>query len=53
MQLTINYAPQTDEIYKSLKDLAVMLKKLPGIKTIAIVSFNKRNITMQGKKLIF
>ena len=53
LPLSIKYAPQTDEIYKSLKDLAVMLKKLPGIKTIAIVSFNKRNITMQGKKLIF
>ena len=53
LPLSIKYLPQSDEIFKSLKDISSLLKKLPGVKTVAIVSFNKRNITMKGNKLIF
>jgi len=45
--------PESDEIYKSLKDMSNLVKKLPGIKTVAIISFNKRKISLHGKKLIF
>jgi hypothetical protein len=51
--LSIKYLPRTDEIYSSLKDISASVKKLPGVKTVAVVSFNKRNILMNGKKLIF
>ena len=53
LPLSIKYFPQTDEIYDSLKRMSNLVKKLPGVKTVAVQSFNKRNITMQGKKLIF
>jgi hypothetical protein len=53
LPLSIKYLPQSDEIYASLKNISELVKKLPGIKTVAVVSFNKRNITMKGKKLIF
>ena len=53
LPLSIKYFPQSDEIYDSLKRMSNLVKKLPGVKTVAVQSFNKRNITMQGKKLIF
>jgi hypothetical protein len=53
LPLSIKYLPQSDEIYTSLKDISNLIKKLPGIKTVAVQSFNKRNITMKGQKLIF
>jgi len=53
LTLSIKYLPKTDEIYRSLKDLADMVKKLPGVKTITVDSFNKRRITLKGQKIIF
>lgn len=53
LPLSIKYLPQSDEIYESLKQMCNLVKKLPGVKTIAVQTFNKRNILMKGKKLIF
>ena len=53
LPLSIKYFPQSDEIYDSLQRMSNLVKKLPGVKSVAIQSFNKRNITMKGKKLIF
>ena len=53
LPLSIKYLPQSDEIYESLKRMSSLVKKLPGVKTVAVQSFNKRKITMKGKKLIF
>jgi len=53
LMLSIKYLPQSDEIYQSLKQVSDQVKRLPGVKTVAIVSFNKRKITMKGRKLIF
>ena len=53
LPLSIKYLPQSDEIYQSLKQMSNLVKKLPGVKTVAVQTFNKRNITMKGKKLIF
>jgi hypothetical protein len=51
--LSIKFLPESDEILKSLKDMSMLVKKLPGVKTIAVVTFNKRQITLDGKKIIF
>lgn len=51
--LSIKFLPESDEIYKSLKDMAGLVKKLPGVKTVAVVTFNKRKIVLNGKKIIF
>ena len=53
LPLSIKYLPQSDEIYESLKNISYLIKKLPGVKTVAVSSFNKRKITMKGSKLIF
>ena len=49
----VKYLPQTDEIYEGLKALCKMIKKLPGVKTITVREFNKKAITLKGKKIIF
>ena len=53
LALSIKYLPQSDEIYASLEDMSKLVKKLPGVKTVAVSTFNKRKITMNGKKIIF
>ena len=53
LPLSIKYLPQSDEIYQSIKNVSNLVKKLPGVKNVAVQSFNKRNITMKGKILIF
>lgn len=53
LPLSIKFLPKSEEIFTSLKNLSNLVKKLPGVKTVAVSTFNKRNITMKGKKLIF
>lgn len=53
VSLSVKFLPETDEIYKSLKDLSVLIKNLPGVKSIAVEEFNKQQISMNGKKIIF
>jgi hypothetical protein len=53
LMLSIKYLSSTDEIYGSLKEISDMIKQLPGVKSIAVESFNKRKITMKGRKIIF
>jgi hypothetical protein len=54
-QLTIRvkFLSKTDDILKSVKHLSKMIKNLPGVKSVALETYNKRKITMKGKKLIF
>jgi hypothetical protein len=53
LALSIKFLPKSDEIYQSLKEVSTLVKKLPGVKTVAVSSFNKRNITLNGNKIIF
>jgi outer membrane receptor for ferrienterochelin and colicin len=53
LTLSVKFLPQTDEIFRSLKDLSQLIKKLPGVKTVSVETFNKRRITLKGKKIIF
>jgi len=53
LMLSIKYLPQTDEIYGSLKEISDLIKKLPGVKSVTVESFNKRKITLKGQKIIF
>ena len=53
LTLSIKYLPQTDEIFRSLRDISLLIKKLPGVKSVTVETFNKRKITLKGKKIIF
>ena len=53
LPISVKYLPKTSEIYTSVKNVATMIKKLPGVKTISVSEFNKKMITLKGKKIIF
>tara|TARA_Y100001973_G_C5179606_1_gene324033 strand:+ start:730 stop:1131 length:402 start_codon:yes stop_codon:yes gene_type:complete len=51
--LSLKFLPRTSEIYASVKKLSEMIKKLPGVKSITIEKYNKKNILLRGKKIVF
>ena len=53
LMISIKFLPRSEQIYASLKDLCTMIKRLPGVISISIESYNKRTVTLKGKKLIF
>ena len=53
LTISVKYLPRTSEIYGSIKNLAVMIKRLPGVKSITVDTFNKKIITLRGQKIIF
>lgn len=53
LTISIKYLPKSSEIYVSVKKLSMMIKRLPGVKTITIDKFDKRNLTLRGNKIIF
>ena len=53
LTIRIKFLAKTDDILRSIKSLSKMIKNLPGVKSVALETYNKRKITMKGKKLIF
>ena len=53
LQISVKYLPKVDEILNSLKYLSKMIKQLPGVKSVAVDAYNKKKISMKGRKLIF
>ena len=53
LKISIKYLPKTSEIYSSIKKLAMMIKRLPGCKTVSVDTYDKKRLTLRGKKIIF
>ena len=53
LQIRVKYLPNSDVILDALKVICNSIKKQPGVKTVAVDSYNKRKISMKGRKLIF
>lgn len=53
LQIRVKYLPNTEVILNSLKSICTDIKSLPGVKSVAVDAYNKRKITMKGRKLIF
>ena len=53
LQISVKYMALSEEILNSLKHLCNMIKKLPGVISVAVDSHNKRKITLSGRKLIY
>ena len=51
--VSIKFLPKGEEVFKNLKGLAVMIKRLPGVMSVAVDEYNKRKITSNGQKIIF
>ena len=53
LKISIKYLPNSSEIYKSIKNLSMMIKKLPGVINVTVDEYKKRKVTSRGKKIIF
>ncbi len=53
LMISCKYLSKFDDIFESLKQICEAIKKLPGVKTVAVDSFDKNKITFKGKKVVF
>ena len=53
LQISVKFLPHTASIYGNIKMLSKMIKRLPGVKTVAIDILNNKKITIRGKKIVF
>ena len=53
LSIAIKYLPRSTEIYSSVKKLSMMIKRLPGVKSIIVDSYDKKRLTLRGNKIIF
>lgn len=53
LTISVKFLPKSSQVYISLKELCTMIKRLPGVLSITVDAYDKRKVTMRGKKLIF
>ena len=53
LSVSVKFLPNSTQVYASLKELCTMIKRLPGVLSITVESYDKRKITLRGEKLIF
>jgi len=53
LTISIKFLPNSDEIYSNLEMLSKMIRRLPGVKSITAQMYNKKVVTLKGKKIIF
>tara|TARA_B100000674_G_C37667920_1_gene835621 strand:- start:450 stop:806 length:357 start_codon:yes stop_codon:yes gene_type:complete len=53
LQISIKFMGNSDNIMENIEVCAKSIKELPGVKVVAIDMYDKREITYQGKKLVF
>ena len=53
LQISCKYLSKHDDVFKSLKQIGHAIKKLPGVKSVAVDSFDKNKITLHGRKVVF
>jgi len=53
LAISVKYLPRSTEIYASVKKLSMMIKRLPGVKSITIDTYDKKKLTLRGQKIIF
>jgi hypothetical protein len=51
--MSIKYLPQSEDLYANIDEMALLIKKLAGVKRIRILTYNKRPILKNGKPLVY
>tara|TARA_A100001515_G_scaffold54953_1_gene43418 strand:+ start:3860 stop:4222 length:363 start_codon:yes stop_codon:yes gene_type:complete len=51
--LSIKYLPESSDLYANLDEMSKAIKQLPGVKTIKVISYNKRPILKNGKPILY
>ena len=52
LKVSVKYMSESSDILGGIKILAKKVKDLPGVKNIIVHEFNKREITLKGKRLV-
>ena len=52
LRIYVKFLPETSRIYESVKGLATMIKKLPGIEMVKIERLGGRKINYKGKPIL-
>ena len=53
LAISVKFLPKSLQVYISLKELCTMIKRLPGVISITVESYDKRKVTLRGEKIIF
>jgi len=51
--MSVKYLPQSEDVYKNIDEMATQILKLPGVKRIKVVTYNRRPILKKGKPLVY
>jgi len=52
LKVSIKYMPESSDILSGINLLCEKIKHLPGVKNIIVHEYNKRKITIKGKRLV-
>jgi hypothetical protein len=53
LAISVKFLPRSSQVYVSIKELCTMIKRLPGVLSITVETYDKRKVTLRGQKIIF
>jgi len=53
LAISVKFLPKSAQVYVSIKELCTMIKRLPGVLSITVETYDKRKVTLRGEKIIF
>ena len=53
LEISVKFMGGTDHVMDNIENCANAIKKLPGVRVVAIEMYDKKKVTYQGKKLVF
>jgi hypothetical protein len=53
LAISVKFLPKSSQVYVSIKELCTMIKRLPGVLSITVETYEKRKVTLRGQKIIF
>jgi len=52
LQISVKFLAESEEMLKNIKSISKQIKKLPGVKSVAVDVFDKRKVTFKGRKIV-
>ena len=52
LQISVKFLAESKSLLNNIKKICKQVKSLPGVKTVAVESFQKQKITFKGRKIV-
>ena len=52
LQINVKFLAESEEMLKNIYFIGKKIKKLPGVKSVAVDVFDKRKVTFKGRKIV-